>query len=61
MNKKWYQSRTMWVGIITGLAGAGPLVANFTGLVNPLLYAAALTIVGAANMWLRMNTDQGIE
>lgn len=59
--KPWYKSRTVWLNVATLLAGAGPVVANFTGLVNPLVYAVMLTIVGGANIGLRFLTDKGIE
>lgn len=59
--KKWYQSRTVWLNIATVVAGGMPLVANFSGLVNPLFYAGLLTVVGAANVALRFLTDKGIE
>lgn len=59
--KKWYRSRTVWLAVATAIAGAGPLVANFTGIVSPILYAIALTVIGIANMYLRLDTDSGIE
>lgn len=61
VKKKWYKSRTVWLNIATFVAGAGPLVANFTGLVSPLAFAILLTFVGAANIALRLLTDQGVE
>ena len=61
MNKRWYESKTMWLGLATMIAGAGPIVANFTGLVHPLVYASALALVGVANMYVRLKTNQGIE
>lgn len=61
MKKKWYKSKTVWLNVATVVAGAGPLVANFTGLVNPLVFALLLTGVGLANVALRFLTDQGIE
>jgi len=59
--KKWYKSRTVWLNIATVVAGGGPLVANFSGLVNPLFYAVLLTVVGVANVGLRLLTEQGVE
>jgi hypothetical protein len=59
--KKKYQSRTVWLAVATAIAGAGPLVANFTGIVSPMSYAIALTVVGVANYYLRLQTDTGIE
>lgn len=59
--KKWYQSRTMWLNVATAVSGAAPLIANFTGLISPPMYAVLLTVVGFANMYLRMRTDTGIE
>jgi len=59
--KKWYQSRTVWLNIATCVAGASPLLANFTGLISPLTYAILLTAVGMANIALRFLTEQGIE
>lgn len=60
-NKKWYKSRTVWLNVATVVAGAAPLVANFTGLIGPMGYAVALTFVGFANIALRLLTDTGIE
>ena len=59
--KKWYQSRTVWLNVATAVAGGAPLVANFTGLVSPLVYAIMLTFIGAANIALRLLTDTGVE
>lgn len=59
--KKWYKSRTVWLNVATVIAGAGPLVANFTGLVSPLTYALLLTAVGIGNIALRFLSDSGIE
>lgn len=59
--KRWYQSRTVWLNVATVVAGGGPLVANFTGLVSPFAYALLLTAVGGANIALRLLTDKGIE
>ena len=59
--KPWYKSKTMWFNIATVLAGAGPIVANFTGLVSPFAYALLLSVVGGANIALRLMTDKGIE
>jgi hypothetical protein len=60
-NKKWYKSRTVWLNVATAVAGASPLVANFTGLVSPATYALLLTAVGVANIALRLLTDTGVE
>ncbi len=59
--KKWYLSKTVWLNVATVVAGAGPLVGNFMGLVSPLVYAILLTVVGLGNVALRFITDQGIE
>ena len=59
--KKWYKSRTMWLNLATVVAGGAPLVANFTGLISPLVYAMLMTAVGLANIALRLLTDTGIE
>jgi len=59
--KKWYHSRTVWLNVFTIIAGAGPLVANFSGLISPLAFAILLTVVGSANIGLRFLTDTGIE
>lgn len=59
--KKWYKSRTVWLNVATVVAGASPLVANFTGLVSPFAYALLLTAVGVANIALRFLTDTGVE
>lgn len=59
--KRWYKSKTVWLNVATAVAGAGPLVANFTGLVEPFTYALLLTAVGVANVALRFITTQGVE
>ncbi len=59
--KKWYQSKTVWLNVATAVAGATPLIANFTGLVSPFTYAMLLTAVGIANIAVRFLTTEGIE
>jgi len=61
MCKKWYQSRTVWLNVLTIVASGGSLVGNFSGLLSPVLYAVVMTVIGLANVGLRMVTDQGIE
>lgn len=61
-NKKpWYKSKTLWLGVLTAVAGAGPLMANWTAVMSPTTYAIGLTAVGAANVVLRFVTSQGIQ
>ena len=59
--KKWYKSKTVWLNVATAVAGATPLIANFTGLVSPFTYALLLTVVGIANIALRFLTVEGVE
>ena len=60
-NKKWWKSKTVWLNVATAVAGASPLIGNFTGIVSPLTYAILLSVVGVANIALRFLTDKGIE
>lgn len=59
--KKWYKSKTMWVGVLTVVAGAGPLLGQWTAVISPTTYAAGLTVVGLANVVLRAVTKTGVE
>lgn len=59
--KPWYKSKTVWLNVATVVAGGGPLVANFTGLVSPVTYAILLTFIGLANVALRFITTKGID
>ncbi len=59
--KKWYQSRTVWLNVLTAVAAGAPLVGNFTGMISPVMYAVCMTVVGMANVGLRLITTQGVE
>ena len=59
--KEWYQSKTVWLGVITTLIGALQLVAQFlgTGVFTP--EAFTLLAVGVLGVILRVwFTDQPI-
>ena len=60
--KKWYQSKTMWVNLLT--LGVGVL-AVFTGsewiMANPQAAAVLVAVSGTANMLLRLFTSEAIQ
>lgn len=60
--KKWWQSKTVWVNVLT--LGIGVL-AVFTGsewiMANPQASAILLAVSGTLNMLLRFFTSTGIE
>lgn len=60
ISKPWYKSKTMWVNILTVIAGAGSIVGNFSGMLEPTTYAIAISVVGVANILLRAVTDSGV-
>lgn len=55
MGKKWYQSRTIWVGVLTFLGGLATAVAG------EVASGGALTVVGLLNVILRTVTDEPIQ
>ena len=60
--KKWYQSKTMIVNLLT--LGAG-ILAVFTGsewiMTNPQVAALLVAAVGTVNMLLRLFTSEAIK
>ena len=59
--KKWYKSKTMWVNILTVVAGAGSVVQIWQPFLGPVGMGIALSVVGTANIVLRAVTSQGVE
>ena len=58
--KRWYQSKTMWVAILTVILGG----LEATGVIDAIpesYQGAALALVGALNAVLRMVTSEAIE
>lgn len=59
--KEWYKSKTIW---LNGIAGALATLEASTGILQPFLpdqwYAAALVLLPAANVLLRLITGQPI-
>jgi hypothetical protein len=64
-NKKWYESKTMWVAIATSLAGMTGAATALLPVLAPIITAKAMAWtlfgVGLANIVLRTVTDSGIE
>lgn len=58
--KPWYKSKTMWVNILTVLAGAGSVAQIWTPYLGPVGSGAVLSAVGVANLILRSVTQNGI-
>ncbi len=60
--KTWYKSRTMMVSIITLALG---VVGVFQGtdwiMANPAASATVVSIIGALNVYLRLNTSTSIK
>ncbi len=60
--KTWYKSRTMMVNIITLALG---VVGVFQGtdwiMANPAASATVVSIIGALNVYLRLNTSTSIK
>jgi hypothetical protein len=57
--KKWYQSKTIWVAIVTALVGVGTsLVASET--LPTSITASIVTALGVLNFVLRTLTDTRI-
>ena len=52
--KKWYKSKTIWMAVLTVLLGVGEFIQGqqTTG--------AAITLVGVANVLLRLVTAQAV-
>ena len=59
--KKWYTSRTVWLGLITTAVSALSLVTqNELIAQNPALVGVIGTLVGFLNVVLRLGTTTGI-
>lgn len=56
-SKPWYQSRTMWLNIISTAVGAYSM---FEPLLTPQQKAIALAVNGVLNIILRFLTDQSV-
>ncbi|KKM77470.1 hypothetical protein LCGC14_1369750 [marine sediment metagenome] len=60
--KRWYQSRTMIVNMLTLAIG---VVAVFEGtdwiMANPAVAAGVVSVMGALNVYLRLNTKKSIK
>ena len=63
--KKWYQSKTMWLNIASGVAAAAGLVVAYLPLLEVAIpakaYGITLFVVSILNVGLRKITDTSIE
>jgi len=57
--KPWYQSKTLWVAVITGIIGVATVVTG-EGMVNEQVAGGILVAVGLLNAILRMITTQSL-
>lgn len=57
---KWYQSKTIWAGVIEFLIGVGLLLAEFFAKGNFGAPAIILLVVGVLTIALRMLTNTAI-
>jgi len=55
--KPWYQSKTLWAAVITGIAGVAMAVVG-EGMVNEQVAGGILIAVGLLNTILRMITTE---
>ena len=53
--KEWYKSKTMWVSLLTVLAGVA------TGVAGQLEAGVSITMLGVVNMFLRAITKEAIK
>ena len=58
--KPWYQSKTLWAAVITGIAGVAMAVVG-EGLVNTQVAGGILIAVGLLNSILRMITTEPLK
>jgi len=56
--KPWYKSKMIWLNVFTFVAGLGPVIGEFSGLIDPVTYSLLLAGVGLANVALRTITNQ---
>jgi L-asparaginase/Glu-tRNA(Gln) amidotransferase subunit D len=57
--KKWYQSKTIWVAIVTAIMGIGQAFTD-SGLLSENITAMLLTGLGVLHVALRTLTDTRI-
>lgn len=60
MNKKWYQSKTIWAGIAEIFVGVTQVVAE-SPIVGDDVTGAAVTVAGVATILLRFLTSGPIK
>ena len=58
-NKKWWQSKTLIVNALTGIAGVLTALTSDKAL-DPQVIGYLITLLGLVNMGLRMITDKPI-
>lgn len=58
--KPWYKSKTIWVNVLTVLAGMGSVVQLWTPILDPVIIGVGMSVVGLANIVLRTITTEGI-
>lgn len=60
--KKWYQSKTVWLGLITTVGGALPLYeAKLREAINGDIASAIIVVVGILIVGLRFITEDPIK
>ena len=57
MTKKWFQSKTIWIGILTTLAGVIPLVVELVNKQNLDAVAIGTVILGMIQIVRRVWLD----
>ena len=58
-SKKWYQSKTLWINALTGIAGLLTALMGTQGL-DPKIVGAIGSILALVNIGLRLVTDKPI-
>lgn len=58
--KPWYKSKTIWLNVLTVIAGAGSVVQIWTPFLGPVGTGVAMSTIGVANILLRSVTNNGI-
>ena len=61
MNKKWYQSKTVWTNILTIAVGIISAIVSQEGLIPPVVLKWMFVSMGVINVILRAITTTGIE
>jgi len=59
--KKWYQSKTVWFNLLTGLVGIATTLSESPFASDPKVKAGFLTFVAIGNLVLRNITSQPIQ